>query len=97
MARPALHALLAICVLTAGRSLLGPDHSVTRAVWSLDNSTDSLAATETYRFESDITFTASADGRTERVDVDLAGPVDVGLARCVRTPPATAGRGVHSC
>lgn len=78
MARPALHALLAVCVLTAGCSLLSPDHTrEARAVGALDNATDTLAATETYHFESDMAVTASADGRTERVDIDLAGGVDV--------------------
>jgi hypothetical protein len=78
MARLALHALLAVCVLTSGCSLLGPDYTRDeRAVDVLDNATDSLGASETYRFESQMTVTAATESRTERVDVQLTGAVDV--------------------
>ena len=78
MARLALHALLAVCVLTAGCSLLGTDHTrEERAVTALDNTTDTLTATETYRFESKMTVIAATDSRTERIDVGLTGAVDV--------------------
>ncbi|MFC7019680.1 MULTISPECIES: hypothetical protein [Haloarcula] len=78
MDRPALHALLAVCVLTAGCSLFAPDHTrEERAVGTLDDATDALESTESYRFESHMTVTTSADGRSERVDVDLTGAVDV--------------------
>lgn len=91
MARPALHALLVVCVLTAGCSLLGPDHTrEARAVEALDNATDALASTDSYQFESDTTVTATADSRTERVDIDLTGAVDI-AAREMRSNATSDG------
>lgn len=78
MARPALQALLAVCLLTTGCSALGPDHTrEERAVEVLDNARDSLASTDSYTFESHMTITASdAEGRTEVVTTGLTGAVD---------------------
>ncbi|SFR38597.1 hypothetical protein SAMN04487947_0753 [Halogeometricum rufum] len=77
MARLALHILLAVSLLTAGCLQLGPNHvREERAVEALDNARDTLATTETYRFESNMIITATTDSRTERVDVDLSGVVD---------------------
>ncbi|MFC7028384.1 hypothetical protein ACFQJ5_13810 [Halomicroarcula sp. GCM10025324] len=84
MARFALHALLVVCVLTSGCSLFGPDYTrEDRAVEALENATSTHSATDTYRFESHMTVTSAADGRTERVDIALTGTVDV-AARTLR-------------
>lgn len=91
MARPVLHALLAVCVLTAGCSLLGSDHTrEARAVGALGNATDAISSTDSYRFESDMTVTATVDSRTERVDIDLAGAVD-STAREMRSNATSDG------
>lgn len=85
MARLALHALLAVCLVTAGCSVLGPDYTrEERAVAALDDATNATAEVRTYRFESEMTVTATTDGRTERVDVDLTGAVDT-AARAMRS------------
>lgn len=86
MARPALHALLAVCILTSGCSLLAADHTrEDRAVGTLENATETLEATETYRFESQMTVTAAGDGRTERVDVEVTGAVDAASRKMRQT------------
>ncbi|WP_224448695.1 hypothetical protein [Haloprofundus salilacus] len=91
MARPALHALLAVCLLISGCVQLGPDHTrEERAVEALNNATDALTETETYRFESEMTVTATADSRTERVDIDLTGSVDA-VAREIRSNATSNG------
>lgn len=75
MVRPAL-LLVAVCVLTAGCSVLGPDHTrEEQAKARLAAANDALNTTETYRFETDMTAVATADGRTERIDVDGTGAV----------------------
>jgi len=94
--RPALHGALAVCVLLAGCSLLGPSHvREERATRALDNASATLDGTETYRFESDMTVVATADDRTERVDVDLTGAIDVG-AREMRTNATLEGETYRS-
>ncbi|MFB6165348.1 MAG: hypothetical protein ABEJ31_09345 [Haloarculaceae archaeon] len=91
MARPALHALLAVCLLTAGCSVLGPDHTRDeRAEAALENATDALAATETYRFESNLSVSATADSRTKRIDARVTGVVDA-AARAVRSNTTSDG------
>ena len=78
MDRPALHVAVAVCVLLAGCSLLGPSHTrEDRATAALANASDALNGTDTYHFESDMSVVATVDDRTERVDVDLVGGVDV--------------------
>lgn len=96
MARPALHALLAVCLVTAGCSVLGPDYTrQERAVAALNDAHNATAAVQTYRFESDMTVTATADGRTERVDVDLTGAVDT-ANRTMRTNATRDGESRRS-
>ncbi|WP_435345962.1 hypothetical protein [Haloarchaeobius sp. HRN-SO-5] len=93
MARLALHALLVVCVLTAGCSTLGfgPDPTrEERAVGALDNATAALASTESYQFESDMTVAVTADGRSEQVDLDLTGAVDA-AARKMRSNTTSDG------
>lgn len=88
MTRPVLYGLLVVCVLTAGCSMLGPDYTrEERAVEALDNATDALASTESYRFESDMTV--SADSRTEQID--LTGAVNV-TTREIRMNATNDGR-----
>ena len=77
MDRPALHVAVAVCVLLAGCSLLGPSHTrEARATAALENASDALNGTDTYHFESDLSVVATADDRTESVRVDLVGSVD---------------------
>jgi hypothetical protein len=58
--------------------MLGPDHTrETEAEQRLDAATDALNATDTYRFETDITVVASGEDRTERVDVEATGGVNL--------------------
>lgn len=86
MVRPVLHALLAVCVLTSSCSLLAADHTrEDRAVGTLENVTETLAATETYRFESHMSVTAAGDDRTERVDVEVTGAVDAASRKMHQT------------
>lgn len=78
MARPALHLLLVLCVLAAGCSVLGSDHTrEEQAEQRLDAATGALNDTDTYRFETEMTVVATAEDRTERVDVDATGGVDI--------------------
>jgi len=94
--RPALHVALAVCVLLAGCSLLGPSHTrEERATRALDNASGTLDGTETYRFESDMTVVATTDDRTERVDLDLTGAIDV-AAREMRTNATVEGETYRS-
>lgn len=91
MSRRALQALLAVCLLTAGCSQFAPNHTrEERAVEALDDATDALATTETYRFESEMTVTADTDGHSERVDVDVTGAVDA-AAREMRSNATVDG------
>jgi len=77
MDHPALHVAVAVCVLLAGCSLLGPSHTRDeRATAALENASDALNGTDTYHFESDLSVVATVDDRTERVRVDLVGGVD---------------------
>ena len=96
MNRPALHVALAVCVLLAGCSLLGPSYTrEERATRGLDNASATLDGAETYRFDSDMSVVATADGRTERVDIDLTGAIDVG-AREMRTNTTLEGETYRS-
>lgn len=77
MTRPLLHALLALFVITAGCSGLGMDHTRNeRAVEALDNASDAISSTSSYRFDSNMTITAPTDSRTEQVNADLTGVVN---------------------
>ncbi len=77
MARPALHAALALLVVLAGCSLLAPEPPRDdRAVAELEAAQRALEAVESYRYESDLHAVARDDGRTERVDATVAGAVD---------------------
>lgn len=77
MARPALLLGVAVCVVLAGCPVLGPDHTrEERAEERLAAATDAVAATESYRFETEMTVVATADDRTETVAVDLTGAVN---------------------
>lgn len=79
MSRPALLVVLALCVVTAGCSVLGPNPTrEARAVSAVDNATAAVTAANTYQYETDVTVVASADDRTERVDVQGTGAVDLG-------------------
>ncbi|WP_415378797.1 hypothetical protein [Halosimplex sp. TS25] len=82
MRRPALHLAIAVCVLLAGCSLLGPDHTRDeRAESALADARDAVNDTETYRFDGDLSVVATVDDRTERVDVRLNGTVDAAAQR----------------
>ncbi|WP_459194342.1 LolA-like protein [Halosimplex sp. J119] len=77
MRRPALHLAVAVCLVLAGCSLLGPDHTRDdRAESALADARDAMNETDTYRFDGDLSVVATADGRTERVDVRVNGTVD---------------------
>jgi len=77
MRRPALHLAIAVCVLLAGCSVLGPDHTRDeRAESALADARDAMDDTESYRFDGEISVVATVDGRTERVDVRMNGTVD---------------------
>jgi hypothetical protein len=94
--RPALHVAVAVCVLLAGCSLLGASHTrEERATRALDNASATLDGTETYRFESEMSVVATADDRTERVDIGLTGAVDVG-AHEMRTNATLEGETYRS-
>jgi hypothetical protein len=91
MPRLALHALLTLCVVTAGCSVFGPDYTrEDGAVEALADAETATRAVESYRFTSDMSVTATADSRTERVDIDLTGAVDVD-ARAMRTNTTVDG------
>lgn len=78
MPRVALHVLLTLCVLLAGCSVFSPDYTrEERAVEALANAQNATAEPDSYRFTGDIHITATTDSRTEQVDVDLSGAVDV--------------------
>lgn len=82
MARPALHVAVALALVLAGCSVLAPDHTrEERAVSALADARDTVNATETYRYETDVQVVATADGRTERVDITLNGSVDAANRR----------------
>jgi len=82
MDRPALHLAVAACIVLAGCSVLGPDHTrQERAVSALADASDAVNATDTYRFDGDLRVVATADGETERVEVALNGTVDAAQRR----------------
>jgi len=77
MDRPALHLAIAACLLLAGCSVLGPDHTrQERAVEALADAREAVDATDGYRFDGDLRVVATADGRTERVEIGMNGTVD---------------------
>lgn len=76
MSRFALHALLALCVVTAGCSVFGPDYPRSeRAVQALADAKNTTATAESYRFTSEMRITATSDGRTEQIDIAVTGVV----------------------
>ncbi|WP_135365330.1 LolA-like protein [Halosimplex halophilum] len=82
MDRPALHLAVAACLLLAGCSVLGPDHTrEERAVAALADAREAVNDTDTYRFDGDLRVVATADGRTERVEASLNGTVDAAERR----------------
>ncbi|WP_436925900.1 hypothetical protein [Halosimplex amylolyticum] len=82
MRRPALHLAIAVCVLLAGCSLLGPNHTRDeRAESALADAAAAINDTETYRFDGDVSVVATVDDRTERVDVRTNGTVDAAARR----------------
>lgn len=82
MDRPALHLAVAACLVLAGCSALGPDHTRDeRAVDALADARDAVDATDTYRFDGDLRVVATADGETERVAIGTNGTVDAAERR----------------
>lgn len=82
MARQALHVALALCLVLAGCSLLGPSPTrEDRAVSALDNATTAVEAADTYRFASDLRVVATQGDRTETVTASLTGAVAVDAHR----------------
>ncbi|WP_436907278.1 hypothetical protein [Halosimplex marinum] len=82
MDRPALHLAVAACLLLAGCSVLGPDHTrEERAVAALADAREAVNDTDTYRFDGDLRVVATADGETERVGIDMNGTVDAAERR----------------
>lgn len=82
MDRPALHAAIAVCLVLAGCSALGPDHTrQDRAVEALADARDAVNATDGYRFDGDLRVVATADGETRRVEVATNGSVDAAERR----------------
>jgi hypothetical protein len=82
MDRPALHLALAACLVLAGCSALGPDHTRDdRAVSALADARDAVNETDTYRFDGDLRVVATADGETERVAIGTNGTVDAAERR----------------
>lgn len=82
MRRSALHLAIAVCVLLAGCSLLGPDHTRDdRAESALAEARDAINDSETYRYDGDVRVVAAAEGRTERVSVQMNGTVDASRQR----------------
>jgi len=78
MVRRALPLLLALCLVTAGCSALGPDYvREDRAESTLAAANAALAETETYRFEADATVVATSDDESQRVDLRAAGNVSL--------------------
>lgn len=62
MRRPALHLAIAVCVLLAGCSLLGPDHTRDeRAESALADARDAINDTKTYRFDGEMRVVATAE------------------------------------
>jgi hypothetical protein len=77
MDRPALHLAVAACLVLAGCSVLGPDHTRDeRAADALADARDAVNVTDTYRFDGDLQVVATADGETERVAIGTNGTVD---------------------
>ncbi|ELZ27439.1 hypothetical protein C475_05955 [Halosimplex carlsbadense 2-9-1] len=82
MNRPPLHLAIAACVLLAGCSVLGADHTrQERAVEALADARDAANATDGYRFDGDLRVVATADGETERVEIGMNGTVDTAERR----------------
>lgn len=78
MDRRAFYVLLALCVLLSGCSILG-EESVRqeRAVTALEDARTTANETETYRYTADLRVVASADDRTQQVEADLRGRINV--------------------
>lgn len=82
MDRPALHVAIAVCVILAGCSVFGQDHTrEERAVSALADARDAVNQTDSYRYEGDLRVVATADGRSERIDVRVNGTVDAAQRR----------------
>ncbi|QLH80252.1 hypothetical protein [Halosimplex pelagicum] len=82
MDRIALHLTIAACLVLAGCSALGPDHTrQERAVETLADARDAVNATDGYRFDGDLRVVATADGETERVEIGMNGTVDAAERR----------------
>lgn len=83
MNHPALLGALALLVVLAGcTGILADDPPRDeQAVASIDETRDALDAVETYRYETDLRVTATADGRTERVDARVEGAVNATARR----------------
>lgn len=79
MDRRALSVLVAFCVALSGCSILAGEESVRqeRAVTALEEARETANGTETYHYTADLRVVASADGRTEQVEADLRGRVNV--------------------
>lgn len=79
MDRGALSVLVALCVLLSGCSILGGEEIVRQeqAVNALADARTAANETETYHYTADLRIVASADGRTEQVEADLRGRVNV--------------------
>lgn len=76
MPRLALHALLALCIVTAGCSVFGADYPrAERAVEALGTAENTTATAESYRFTSEMRIAATSDGRTEHIDVAVTGVI----------------------
>ena len=76
MPRLTLHALLALCVVTAGCTFMGPDYPRSeRAVEALADAKNTTGTVESYRFTSEMRITATSDGRTEQIDIAVTGVV----------------------
>jgi hypothetical protein len=82
MNRPALHVAVAVCVLLAGCSVLGQDHTrEERAVSALADARDAVNQTDSYRYEGELRVVATADGQTEQFDARVNGTVDAAQRR----------------
>jgi len=78
MDRPALHLAVAACLVLAGCSVLGPNHTRDdRAVEALADAREAVNASDGYRFAGDLRVVATADGETERVEIGMNGTIDV--------------------
>jgi len=82
MDRPALHVAMAVCLVLAGCSVLGQDHTrEDRAVSALADARDAVNQTDSYRYEGDLRVVATTDDQTERIEVRVNGTVDAAQRR----------------